>query len=510
MFNKYKVSSFKITFSKRGDLNIELFSHKNKGSNLYIFENSSEVYAIRSSYTINENLFKEHPNNFFEQLKNTFFAFHFSKKNKELKLITDYFGLEPIYYIKNEKEILISSLVSHLIKSQVNLNDNYLREHLIYGYVHHQASLFEDCHTIKKQSIYVFNNQLNVSVKSYKTNIHKFTTNQLQSILPQINLDLQKDLKKATNIHFGITAGKDSLALLSISIDADLKPITSNFGFKNSADVLCGEHVSKELNLKYSHKENCDEKEFAYFTNLISYFSSGQTTASYVDMLKYIFSFKENESYVMGEGGECIRLFFSNKEIFQKYITPRDFVENLFYDLDYNSFLEKLKIENQNVSEFGMKYYRDQRMTGNFSKRHAILIPFVNKVTPFTNLDFIKKSYCLPIKNYKNELIHNHLADLNKTIKDNYNKKLYNNDAQVWEARTDMIRLFYSKNLKQFNYKEIGIKKAGIDFCLKSMDKNKRLIYFMLRLLPLLVFINNINTNKFESIESQIDDLSFN
>jgi len=249
---------------------------------------------------------------------------------------------------------------------------------------------------------------------------------------------------------------------------------------------------------------------FYFFSKLLAYYSSGLTTSSYVDMLKYVYEMEENDSFVIGEGGECIRNFYEDVSDFERYITPKIIIDSVFLGIDYKSYLERFKINQNELNAFGVNYYRESRLTGNFSKRHSIITPFINKITPFLNTNFSDLTYSVSFDEYKNESVHRYLINLTSSIKENSHMKIKHNDTQVWNQRISTVKKSFLKVHNLFDYDQIGIRKEGVEFCLKNMDKNKRIIYFILRLYSMINFISHVKTSEFGDIEKKIISLEFN
>ncbi|SEA54928.1 hypothetical protein [Psychroflexus halocasei] len=506
MLKKYIISSFRVFFNNIGKLEIDLFTHNGKGSSLYVFENDSVVILLKSSYDVDLEFFENYLEDFYKYLKNTFFAIKYSKHENTLNIITDYFGLESVYYTRQSDGLVISPLIYHLNKYDVDIS--LLKEHLTLGYTSNQKSIFKGCEIFKKQRIYEINSDLtlreNKYLQSFKLENEEFSN----SLIDSSKKSLIKDLKKTKNLNFGITAGKDSLALVSCALDSKLNIKTSNFGIKSSHDVKIGYEVSKSLSLDYQHFDYSDIGEFNFFSKLIAYYSSGLATSSYVDMLKYVYHMNTDDSFVIGEGGECVRIFYVDEDIFKKYITPKYITDAIFNEIDYK-FLDQFNTNKESIIHLGINYYRNQRLTNNFSKRHSILTPFINKITPFLNLDFVRITYSLPLEVYRSEIFHNYLSDLNDTVSEKYNIDSKINDTQVWSKRLDTVRDSFLKVHEEFDYEQLGMNKEGVDFCLKIMDENKRTIYFILRLHTLILFINNFKTSEFKLLEKELTNLKF-
>ena len=504
---KYKISSYLITINSQGNFSLKLYQQKKGGSNFYVLDFKSKLFCIHTPYAINPELIIDNYSDLTSLLDNTFTSFVYDKKLKSLVIENSYFGLQTVYYLHKSNKVSISPLIHHLdISDKIEVDDLNLEEHLTLGYTTNQKSVFKDVDIFKKRSTYKISDNLDVKITRVIDKIKESKILFNEDLKSKLELSIISDFENVEKPNLGITSGKDSLAILSILIQNNKAIKSSNFGNPKAQDIIIGEKISEVLDLNYRHVEFCNTEEFNFYSKQISYFGSGLTTASYVDMVKYVDMFLDNdESYVMGEGGECIRTFFEDKKSFDKYITPENIIKKIFKKNNYGFFKSYFDIDDQIINEFGIDYYREERLTGNFSKRHSILQPYVNKVSPFLNKKFISLAFQLDTMTLKKHPLHDYFAARNNTVNAFYNLRSENgNDTQLWSKRLSIIIEKLQSLHGDFNYKKWNITKDGVENIIKTSISNERAVYFLLRFLPLIEFLTYSGTDYYKDIEEEI------
>ena len=126
-------------------------------------------------------------------------------------------------------------------------------------------------------------------------------------------------------------------------------------------------------------------------------------------------------SYVLGEGGECVRDFFRGGDseaiarLSKDYMTPRDYLTSVLApDMqarlkDYpENLVESLQSASRGTmgEDFAVQFYRTARMPGNFSQRHAVLATIRPKLSPFLTTEFIDLAYGLDPIYYRDSGLH--------------------------------------------------------------------------------------------------------
>jgi hypothetical protein len=223
----------------------------------------------------------------------------------------------------------------------------------------------------------------------------------------------------------GLTSGKDSLCLIS-AIDANQPVSTATFGQRGCADQIQALSLSQTVGSVHTQGAVCSESEFFEYARQIAFHSAGLATASYVDMTAFVNNcIPLGHALVMGEGGECIRDFFSSggrsplDTLRRDYMTPLPYLKETLAP----HLLERLAAYPETLLDgirggarktdesFALEFYRAHRMPGNFSLRHAVLSASRPKTSPFLDRDFMNVTYSLALSEYADSRIHRRLIE---------------------------------------------------------------------------------------------------
>ena len=217
-----------------------------------------------------------------------------------------------------------------------------------------------------------------------------------------------------------LTAGKDSLCLAALL--PEHAPVhTGTFGLAESADRLQGRALAAALQAPYAGVDVCEAAALDKWIGHVAFHSAGLATASYVDMARFVDrAVPDGTPVVLGEGGECVRDFFSGPDgsataLSRDYMTAAPLLRTSLNArlsgllVDYPAaMLDRARESAAQPDEasFALHFYRAIRMPGNFSLRHAVLAPLRPKLSPFLDRDFVAAAYGLPQKWFAGSLLH--------------------------------------------------------------------------------------------------------
>lgn len=508
---KTKLTSYLISFSVSEGLEIKLYRQKNKelrGVTAYLYENENHLVFFQGVFSPDFEMLLRDKRNYIKNLSNTFTIFIFNKISNNLEVCTDEFGLQTVFWTRKEDTFYFSNLVYHFndfIALEIN-PEQYLN-YLSLGYISpYNESYYKNINILKPNSRNIFLEQKHELIIEESE-----STSYVEFDLDKIIESLKRPLNEIENPFFGITSGLDSSALLSI-YPKKKKLNTGTFGIEGSDDIERGKAIADLLGLEYNQIDLVNKNEFLDYAKQISYFTSGMGTLSYVDMLKFVSeSIRDEECFVMGEGGECIRDFFSSKdttakdEVFQKYFSPKnellsiisDSLKNELDDYPKNQ-IEKFKSKYTQFSdEYFIEFYREIRLKGNFALRTSILQSEVDKYAPFLEKDFKKLTFNLETNYFKDSHIH-------RQIIKNQNQELYNiintpikkHDVQNWAFRfKNGIGQLLLDIVTNFEYYDLPINKENLILGInKNIETPSRGIYLIFRIVDNLMFMRLFNS----------------
>lgn len=511
---KHTITNFHISYDKNG-FDVQLFKEENKGSALYIFDGELFEIVWYSSDHDEEKILsfiKSLHNDSDKTLENTyndlggvFEVFIYDKKNDKLFIINDLYGVNGSFYLTKKEQFKFFLNFQDFIEMQVSLqfDEVGVQAHFAFGYQVKPFPLpYKGISRLDGGNLHVFDSNLDHTTKELS----------IQFSTEKPSFSLKDGMNVTDNLFFGATAGKDSLTLLS-QVKEDNKQIkTGNFGEIYAADVMQGKEIAVKLNVSYEYTTLCDTNEFEHYANKIAAISGGLGTISYVDMLKFVDQGIPNDySYVMGEAGECVRMFFPSATNLAKamhdYLTPKEFLESSL-SVDYYDFVksypENISTEitknykGDSNTEILVNFYRKGRLPGNFGNRHKLLSAYRNKITPFLHEDFIKQTHNLPHKRYKHDRIHEQIIyDSNQDLLHFFRNPIKSDvSVQDWNHR---ISSEIGVTLYEMLEKHIHALKTVFDtekvLALAKQQQNNpnRGLYFLFRILSMAIFVDNIN-----------------
>jgi len=504
---KKKCVSYKIIFTKHG-LEYELITDGNKGTNIYISETAGYTVILHTPLNLKPEIFmsfnKKDIINFSKNFPNVFTLFYFDKKTNDLLVTTDRLGLQAVYYqIFKGKKLIISPLIGKILKEshkKLEIDKDGLFHFLSFGYPFKPAPfIYKNIQRIYQRKLLHFNKDIQLKKETNYIDLPEINSNKNKVDINKIHNLLLNSLKNVTSPFVGVTAGLDSL-LVSAYTNSSFKNVKAgNFGYKKSTDVIYGKMLAKKMDFDYTYSSLCDENDFEYYLNEVSYYSSGLATASYVDMLKFVDkAITSNETFLMGEAGESIRDFFVNNSLTQNYLTPLTALSSLL-SKSYKNQLEKYPQTilsnfqskyNPNQEEFYIDFYRNARLPGNFSLRTLILQAKVNKTSPFLDKDFIEYTYGLNLKNYTGSMLHKEIIHHFYPELSTFLNQKTEIDSQIWHERFKNNTGKLILELTKKNYTDFGIEKEPLlNLIQKNIENPDRSVYLILRILSLMRFV---------------------
>jgi hypothetical protein len=524
-YNKIKLINFHISLTKDG-LYYDFFQDEdvNNGFDFYFYEDSNVKIFLQASVVDESNLlclFRKLSVNPLENIKEvynclfeTFQLYIWTKTDNQIFTLVDYLGVGANYVLETDADsfIFFSNFKNTKeLGCKLKLSKSNLYKYLLLGYRVNPMELpYTNISTFEGGTIYKFDSK-------------KYILNKIEFIPEELNIVTFKSIIKKNfqvsslnqKLLFGATAGKDSLALLSLIKKEDTSYIAANFGNTLSDDVIQGEKISSFLNLPFEHCENVTNSEFLDYANEVSSISGGLSTCSYVDMLKFTaISIPSDYTYVMGEAGECYREFFeSSNELcssLDNYVTPSAFLEQCLHISENEIIALKEQLfssiqsnyKGANVSEGLRNFYRHGRMPGNFSNRTKLINRYRNKSAPFLNVELLKTIPNINSELFKNDFVHKELVKSKKSLDwfRFFDKPIKSDvDSQDWANRFKngigkLIKTEIIEKNDRLNQELIDVK--GLLILLNNeLNKPSRGIYFILRIISFICFFEKNHNN---------------
>jgi hypothetical protein len=215
---------------------------------------------------------------------------------------------------------------------------------------------------------------------------------------------LAEALRQAAPRHglLGATAGKDSL-VLAAALAQNPPCWTGTFGVAGCADQAQGEELSRRLGTPHLTRGVCrNGEDFGRWASHVAFHSAGLATASYADMAAFVGeTVPPGATFVMGEGGECVRDFFRPGLLRERYMTALEHLQETL----------AMETELPPAAQDGLKFYRTERMPGNFSLRHAVLAVLRPRASPFLANGFVEPAFALDRRWHEGARLHRALLE---------------------------------------------------------------------------------------------------
>lgn len=511
---KHSITNFHISFDGNS-FKVQLFQKEKQGSTLYWFEDAQREIIWYSSDHSREKILnfleklhyheEETLANIYNLLGGAFELFIYDKNKNNLIVISDLYGVNGSFSLRlsDTLHFFLNFQNFEVFNVPLEFDYNGLQAHFAFGYQVKPFSLpYKNIVRLHGGTLHEFNSSL----------VYNATQLSIQFSEETPSFSLKQGIHVANQLFFGATAGKDSLALLSQVEKHAPNVKTGNFGKVYSADVVQGKEIAVNLEVAYQHTTLCDEEEFMHYAYEIANISGGLGTISYVDMLKFVDQgIPPNYSYVMGEAGECVRMFFPEEtnlvKALHNYLTPKEFLVETFQK-DFYLFLQKYpenisaaiikNYKGNSNAEILINFYRNGRLPGNFGNRHKLLSVYRDKITPFLHEDFIKQTHHLPLNRYKNDEIHKEIIYTSNQDLLAFFRNPIQSDVTVqdWNHRiSNEIGVVLYKLLQKHihSLKEVFDTQKVLELARQQQKNPNRGLYFLFRILSMAIFVDNIN-----------------
>lgn len=451
------------------------------------------------------------------ELSGVFALFILDAERNELLVMNDRIGVQSVFYVRTESEIHVSNhlgLLLHISKHSGNYDHEKLYEHLSFGYVvSRESTIYQGVMKLPSGSVGRFGDG-GYAVESYWDPSLCANDALVAEAAPQIEGILKMAVAKPSSwdgLFLGLTAGKDSLCLASVCRRGDRDVMGGTFGRPDSADSVQGRELARDLGWRYSSGSVCENSDFRSISEKVAFDSGGLATCSYVDMAQFCLqSIPHGWGYVMGEGGECVRDFFTNsgespiKVITNQYLTPFSYISKtlrripVLKESDYLNHWESEIREylgtGLDADHLALEFYRKKRMPGNFSQRHSVLSAIRPKLSPFLDSDFIDRTWSLGVDVYHDSGLHREIVAASDAellpYFDSPDSSM--NSVQDWGGRfglgigSQILDCIESQGGESFLHLD------SVRMLVESVSReNERPAYYVLRLLSLVLARNS-------------------
>jgi len=216
----------------------------NSSTNHWISSNDVYQMYLKSKFDFIENIEGIYSILIFDKIKNKYF------------LITDRYGIYNLFYLKNNKHIIISDTIDEIINhmQQIKLNKGSIIEYLNFGFKLGNKTHIEGIYEFESSAIYQINKELEIAEEFYwnildltekdKLTNEKFQTIFNEHVLTAMTLSEKKSLP--------LTGGLDTRTILSACLPKMERLHCYTHGPKNHGDIKLAQKICEHFGIKYN------------------------------------------------------------------------------------------------------------------------------------------------------------------------------------------------------------------------------------------------------------------
>lgn len=184
-----------------------------------------------------------------------FYYLHYNKSEKTITIGNSLFGILPIYYKKEHKDLFISNKVDLFIGKGVNsFNPRFVLENILFNYPLFNISTFKEVELLPVNSSlcidkgnYSVHNNFNIEdLFVQKPLSKKKSLNQIVNAF----LDSSDKYIPKTFYYTSLTGGFDGRTLVSKGLSKEANFAAYSFGSEDSSDVFVAMQIAEAVNLK--------------------------------------------------------------------------------------------------------------------------------------------------------------------------------------------------------------------------------------------------------------------
>ena len=276
-----------------------------------------------------------------------FYYLHYNKSEKAITIGNSLFGILPIYYKKESRDLFVSNKIDLFIGKGVNtFNPRFILENILFNYPLFNITTFNEVKLLP----------VNSSLLIDKGNYFVHNNFNIEDLFVQKPLSKRKSLNRivdtfidASEKYFpeefyyaSLTGGFDGRTLVAKGLSKGKNFNTYGFGSEESQDVIIGKKLANAVGLKYHHF-NLDSNYIEKYSleNGLEFIKNAGGTAGFArahyQYATYIIS-EESEIMITGNFGSEI---FRASHIAGAVISPN--LYHLFNAKNFDDAIQKIE-----------------------------------------------------------------------------------------------------------------------------------------------------------------------
>jgi hypothetical protein len=190
---------------------------------------------------------------FVEDIEGIYTILIFDKIKRSCSLITDRYGIYTLFYLKNDKHIIISDTIGEIIDHMqyIKLNRASIIEYLNFGFKLGNKTHIEDIYEFKSATIYQISKELEITEECYwnlldKTEKEKMTEEEFRKIF---NEHILTAMSLSEKVSLPLTGGLDTRTILSSCIRKKERLHCYTHGPENHGDIKLAQKICRHFGI---------------------------------------------------------------------------------------------------------------------------------------------------------------------------------------------------------------------------------------------------------------------
>lgn len=336
-------------------------------------------------------LYYERGLDFIEMIKGSFSLLILDKAQRETHILTDPFNVRPVYYHQAERQLIVSTSLSALLRHRqrqnhlVSINYPAIIEYYLFEYILNEDTYIDSVYSVPPGSHLHYAQEIKIS--QYWNVLDRFSNFSIHYSEPESIDQLETILKRNLGLYLtdpdrtavALTGGYDSRTNLALLGDRVHDFFFYSYGVAETYDLSIPRRIAKKLNLNYRAilLDETYQRTFAENATLAIALGDGIAEANRAN---YLFAFRQlssNYDYILTGlfGSELVKHPTSVGNFINEHAVK------LLSTHQQEQYLDTLLTKTAREGYLNREIWRTYSDT---VKQRVLTNPFINNQLPFT------------------------------------------------------------------------------------------------------------------------------
>ena len=185
------------------------------------------------------------------------------KKEGKCFVIVDRYGIYSLFYLKNDKHVILSDSISEIIPfiPHLKLNQESIIEYLTFGFKLGNKTHIRGIYEFESATIYKINNELEIAGNIYWNFLGKPKRDTMtrEDFVKTFNVHIMTAMGLEKKVSLPLTGGLDTRLIFSVCYPEKEKLHSFTYGEQNTPDVKIAQKISDHFGIKHSFYELNEE-----------------------------------------------------------------------------------------------------------------------------------------------------------------------------------------------------------------------------------------------------------